>query len=73
MTQILSVMQYLSKRGIVIRHLPLESIYFCLQDSIHGSLRIVDLLFASFLDDIPDEPEFLLEYVYQTPSNLHIR
>jgi len=73
MTQILSVMHYLSNKGIVVRHLPLESIYFTTQHSIHGTLRVIDLLFAASLDEIPDEPEFLLEYAYQTPSNLYVK
>ena len=34
---------------------------------------MIDLLFAASLDQIPDEPEFLLEYAYQTPSNLYVK
>ena len=63
----------LNKKGIVVRNLPLESIYLSLPDSVTGTLRICDLMFANYIELIKDEEEFALERIYEQPPNLYMR
>jgi hypothetical protein len=66
--QIYNVIQLLNNRGLIVRNMPLESIYFANEHDIIGNIRVMDLLFCLTQDELSTEPPFSLEKVYELPS-----
>jgi len=50
----------------------MDSIYFTDLIEVRGTLKIFDLLFAAVPKEIPDEPKFTMEMVYETPRDLYM-
>lgn len=70
-SQLVSVMCYLHKQGLVLRRLRPEIVVFGNKGSLQD-LRLMDLMFCNFLDQVKYEPVTLMEDVYEKiPDNLY--
>ena len=65
--QLASCIKYLHKHDIVIRRMRLESICFTEADSIQ-ELRLTDLLFHNYLENLEKEAPFVLEEAFVPPK-----
>lgn len=62
-SQILSVIAYLHKRGMVLRRICLEYIFLVESNNIQD-IRFTELFFCSTLEDIKQEPNDFLDKIY---------
>ena len=75
--QIYNVMQLLNNKGLIVRNMPLDTIFlandFDITHDVIGNIRVMDLLFCLTQDELRNEPPFSLEKVYELPPKLYIR
>ena len=58
--------------GIIVRSIPLESIYIGSVNDV-GTIRVLDLLFCISTEELKSEPLFALEKVYVPPKHTYMK